>query len=146
MEGDGFNPKSAALALGRWGLGVLFLFNGIAKFPNLSGFVHGFLLTNRFEETWLPPVVVIPFGYALPFLEVILGVLLLLGIRRNQVLFATGLLLLTLVFGQILLRQPQVVFANLGYLFFTAILLFAGREDRWVILCSEPEAAESDRR
>jgi thiosulfate dehydrogenase (quinone) large subunit len=142
MNADGFNPKTAAVALGRWALGILFLFNGVAKFPDLPAFVHGYLLTNRFEETWLPPVLVIPYGYVLPFLEVIFGVLLLLGMRRNLILFLTGLLLLTLIFGQIVLRQPQVVFANMGYLFFTVAVLFLNREDRWVILCCEPKEPE----
>jgi thiosulfate dehydrogenase [quinone] large subunit len=124
--------KAAALALGRWALGLLFLVAGIGKLRDVSGFATS--IVKQFEQTWLPSLLVTIFGYVLPFVELLLGLLLLSGVFRRSVLFATGVLLLHLIFGQIVLMQPQVVFFNFGYLFMTAALLFFSEYDRWTLL------------
>ncbi len=124
------DPRSLAVALGRWTFGILFLFSGIGKISNLAGFVK--FLLGQYEKTWLPKWLLTPFGYALPFIEVTLGILLLLGIARNAVLFVTGLLLITLTFGQIVLQSP-VVFNNLMYTLAVAALLFLAEYDSWIL-------------
>jgi thiosulfate dehydrogenase [quinone] large subunit len=125
------DPRWAAVALGRWCLGLIFLFFGIGKLADVSAFA-GFLRT-QFEKTWLPPVLVGIFGHVLPFAETLLGALLVVGLFRNGALFAAGVLLLLLTFGQILLGQAQVVFFNTGYVFMTAALLFLAEHDGWVV-------------
>jgi thiosulfate dehydrogenase (quinone) large subunit len=140
MNANCCDPRAAAVALGRWGLGVVFLFYGIGKLPDLSGFVSGYL-TPMFEKTWLPQPLVAAFGYTLPFFEVALGVLLIIGLARNAVLFATGLLLIGLTFGQVLLQQSPVVFQNMGYLAMTIALLFLSAYDDWVPFGREKDLA-----
>ncbi len=125
------DPRVVAVALGRWCLGLMFLFFGIGKLSNVSGFAEG--LAKQFEKTWLPSPLVSLFGHALPFLETVVGAFLLLGLFRNATLFVTGLLLLSLTFGQILLMQAQVVFSNTVYVFMAAALLFLERFDYWVV-------------
>jgi thiosulfate dehydrogenase [quinone] large subunit len=135
-------PKAAAVALGRWVLGIIFLFAGIGKFAGgYQNFIDG--MTKQFEKTWLPSWLLAPFNHVLPFAEVLLGVLLILGIARNVTLFATGLLLLTLTFGQILLGQPPVVFYNFIYTTVAAALLFLHEHDRWTLIpwCGNKEAS-----
>ncbi len=124
-------PQCAAVALGRWCIGLIFLVFGATKFPHYSDFARN--LVTQYEKTWLPAWVVGGFGHVLPFLEVGFGVLLILGIYRSAVLFLTGLLLIVLMFGQAVVAQGQVVFMNTAYLFITATLLFLARHDRWVI-------------
>ena|SRR5688572_24367913 len=124
------DARACAVALARWVIGVILLFAGIAKFPNISGFVG--YITSQFEKTWLPKALLVPYGYALPLAEVILGALLLLGIARNAVLFITGLLFITLTFGQLLLQQP-IVFNNAMYVVVTAAILFAESYDQCVL-------------
>ena len=132
------DPRASAVALGRWVIGVVLFFAGIAKFPNVAGFVQ--YMTSQFEKTWLPKALLVPYGYALPFAEVALGALLLLGIARNAVLFITGLLFITLTFGQLLLAQP-IVFQNAMYVVVTAAILFAESYDSWVLpLGNRPKA------
>src|SRR5437867_1222224 len=109
------DPRVAAVALGRWCIGLIFLFAGIGKFGDLNGFANN--LAQQYQKTWLPQVLVKPFGYLLPFWEVIVGALLLLGLFRNASLFGAGILLLLLVFGQILAGNPAVVFYNTAYVF-----------------------------
>ena len=131
------DPRCMAVALGRWSIGMMFFFAGVGKLGSVSGFVG--YLTKQFEKTWLPGALLIPFGYVLPFAELILGALLLLGVFRNGALFVTGLVLLALTFGQLLLRDPQVMFFNTAYLFLTAGLLFLAEYDRWVLFPSRRE-------
>ncbi|HWH71933.1 MAG TPA: hypothetical protein VNT26_21400, partial [Candidatus Sulfotelmatobacter sp.] len=66
-----WDPRAAAAALGRWALGVIFLFFGIGKLPDV-GYFAGYL-AKEFQKTWLPPVLVSLFRHVLPFLEVTLG-------------------------------------------------------------------------
>ena len=122
--------RALGVALARWGIGVVLLFAGIAKFPNVAGFAN--YVTSQFEKTWLPKALLVPYAYALPLAEVILGALLLLGIARNVVLFVTGLMFITLTFGQILLQQPAV-FNNSMYVVVTGAILFAEAYDRCVL-------------
>lgn|SRR4051812_36846551 len=124
------DPRCLAVALGRWAFGILFLFAGIGKIGNPAGFAK--FLLGQYEKTWLPKWLLTPFGYALPFIELTLGILLLLGIARNTVLFVTGLLLLTLTFGQIVLQSP-VAFNNLMYALGVAAVLFLAEYDYWVL-------------
>jgi uncharacterized membrane protein YphA (DoxX/SURF4 family) len=124
------DARACGVALARWVIGVLLSFAGIGKLPNISGFVG--YMTSQFEKTWLPKFLLVPYAYALPFVEVILGVLLLLGIARNAVLFITGLLFISLTFGQILLQQP-IVFQNAMYVVVTGAILFAEAHDQCVL-------------
>lgn len=128
------DPRVAAVALGRWCLGIVFLFFGIGKIAGEGG-VSGFTqyLASQFQKTWLPSWLVSCFGCFQPYAEVVLGALLVLGLWRNVVLFITALDLLALTFGQVLLQQPAVVFNNTGYTFLAALVLFGARFDRWVL-------------
>ncbi len=136
--GETPTAKAAGLALGRWGFGLMFLFFGVGKLLALRQFVNVYLLP-QFAKTWLPQWLLIPYGYVLPFVEVALGVCLLLGLVRQATLITAGLLLLSLTFGQVLLQQPPVVFQNLGYVFFIAALLYFGEHDRWILSSLRPK-------
>ena len=125
------DARALGVALGRWAIGVVLLLAGIGKLGNVSGFV-GFL-NSQFEKTWLPKALLVPYSHAVPFVEVILGTLLILGIARTAVLFITGLFFISLTFGQMLLSQPQVTFQNMMYTVVTAAILFAGAYDRCVL-------------
>ena len=135
------DPRPAAVALARWTLGVIFLFAGIGKFmmgvPKFAGYI-----VDQFKNTPLPGPFVNVFACTLPFLEVILGVLLLLGLARNAVLFTIGVLLISLTFGQVLLQQPQTMFMNFVYTMITAAVLYAEHWDRWVVPCCNRAPAE----
>lgn len=125
-----------AVALGRWCIGMIFLFAGIGKITGgVSGFAENYLVKTFTEKTWLPEWLLRPYGYALPFIEVILGAMLILGLFRNFTLFVTGLFLISLTFGQLLLMAPQVMFQNMLFTFLAAGLLFLHEHDRWVIPC-----------
>jgi thiosulfate dehydrogenase (quinone) large subunit len=103
-------------------VGVIFLFYGIGKFVMGLGAFHGFML-SRFEDTWLPPVLVGLFAYILPFAEVLLGLLLLLGLLSRWALALTALLMIALSFGTVVESNPPAVANNLLYALVLFILL-----------------------
>jgi len=134
--------KSAATAILRWALGFLFIFTSFGKFyyqgkwsfENAKWFVTGYLLEDKLRESFLPKWLIAGYGYALPYCELLLGVLLILGIARNKVLFAAGLLLITLLIGAIQMKDYSVVYENFFYIFICAVLLFCPNYYKWLIV------------
>src|SRR5687768_447916 len=121
------DARACGVALARWVVGVIVLFAGIAKVGNVPGFVQ--YIKSQFEKTWLPSALLVPYAYALPFVEVALGALLILGIARNAVLFVAGLFFISLTFGQVLLSAPTV-YQNMIFTVVTAGILFLDSYDR----------------
>lgn len=123
--------RAAGAALGRWALGVLFFFAGLGKIMGgVGGFVNGYLVP-AYEKTFLPMGLVKVYGYALPFAEVILGILLVIGICRNCTLLLTGLTLISLAFGQMLVQQHATVANIFLYIILTVVLLYLDEHDTW---------------
>ncbi len=133
--------QSMGLALVRWGLGLRLLVSGAAKVTDLGGFVNGYILP-AFAKTILPDWMLIPYAYALPIVELLLGVLLIIGLFRALTLFISGLTFLSLAFGQMLLKQHAAVLDILLYLGMTAALLCLGDYDRWVLPGAKRPAAK----
>lgn len=114
--------RETAYALLRVTLGIILLFYGIGKFKNgIGNFVNG--LDQQFTGK-LPAVTVLAFAYTIPFAEAILGALILLGLFTRFALTLSGLLLLGLTFGMVILGQPQVVANNLVYVLINFVLLW----------------------
>lgn len=123
--------KSAGLAVGRWALGVLFFFAGLGKIMGgVGGFVNGYLVP-AYSETFLPGPLVTAYGYALPWVELLLGLGLILGICRNCVLFTTALTLISLAFGKMLVQDHATVANIFIYIVLAVILLVKGDDDTW---------------
>jgi len=154
---DAGEPKknwtvAAAVALLRWGLGLLFLFASLGKFyyqgkwsfENAKWFVTGYLLEDKMRESFFPKWLISAYGYALPYFEIIIALLLLLGIARDKVLFAAGLLIITLTIGAMQTKDYTVVLENFFYLFICATLLFASRYDLWILRPCKREKKNGD--
>jgi thiosulfate dehydrogenase [quinone] large subunit len=114
--------RETAYALLRVTLGVIFLFYGIGKF--ISG-VSNFVGTmNQQFSGKLPAFMVMPFAYAIPFAEVTAGALILLGLFTRLGLVISGLLLIGLTFGMVMLGQAPTVAHNLQYGLVNFVLLW----------------------
>jgi thiosulfate dehydrogenase [quinone] large subunit len=116
------NPRGTAYSLLRITFGVIFLFFGIGKFMGgLTNFVGGM---NQHFAGKLPAFMVMPFAYVLPFGEVIAGALILFGLFTREGLILSGLLLIGLTFGTVMLGDAPTVAHNLQYAFINFVLLW----------------------
>ena len=116
------NHRVIAYSLMRTTYAVIFLFYGIGKFMGgLSNFVGG--MNQQFSGK-LPAFMVMPFAYVLPFGEVVSGALILLGLFSRVGLILSGLLLIGLTFGLVMLGQADKVAHNLIYVLVNFVLLW----------------------
>jgi thiosulfate dehydrogenase (quinone) large subunit len=113
------NHALAAATLIRLSLGVLFFFAGLAKVMNYQSSVQGII--DGASKTWLPLPLLSGFAYLLPYVELILGILLIAGLMTHVAYLGAGLLLITLEFGVILTGQYDTAAHNAFYLFMLAI-------------------------
>ena len=84
-----------SLLLARLTLGLYMLFSGLHKFskPGLAGFANEVV---HLRPDWLPEAVARPYGYALPFGELIGGLLLTVGLFTAWAGGAVSLILLSI--------------------------------------------------
>ena len=116
------NYRPVAYALMRVAYGVTFLFYGIGKFRGgLGNFVGG--MNQQFSGK-LPAFMVMPFAYFIPFAETISGALIVLGLFTCAGLTLSGLLLIGLTFGLVILGQAPIVAHNLQYILINFVLLW----------------------
>jgi thiosulfate dehydrogenase [quinone] large subunit len=104
------------------GLGVDMLMHGIVRIPNLPAFVaHS---TSSFKTSFLPDTLVTPFLYVLPFIEAIIGLLILIGGKTRRLGFIAGGLLITiLLFGTATHQAWDLASQQLIYLVAFAVAL-----------------------
>jgi len=115
--------REIAYGLLRATMGVIFLFYGVGKFMGgLSNFAGGM---NQHFSGKLPAAMVMPFAYVLPFGEVTAGLLILLGLFTRVGLTISGVLLIGLTFGTVMLGDAPLVAHNLQYALVNFVLLWA---------------------
>jgi thiosulfate dehydrogenase [quinone] large subunit len=125
------NYREIAYALLRVTLGVIFLTTGIGKLIfGIGNFAAG--LEQEFAGK-LPMFMVIPFGYVLPFLEVAVGILLVLGLFSAIALVFAELLLMSLTFGMMVVNNSAVVAGNLSYVLIVFVLLWLVDSNRYSV-------------
>lgn len=114
--------REIAYALLRATVGVIFLFYGLGKFMSGIGNFVGSM--NQQFSGKLPAFMVMPFAYAIPFGELIAGALILLGLYTRAGLVLSGLLVIGLTFGLVMLGQADKVAHNLIYALVNFVLLW----------------------
>ena len=125
------NHRESAYGLLRLTFGVVFLFFGIGKFMGgIANFVGGM---NQHFSGKLPAAMVMPFAYAIPFCEVAAGGLIVLGLFTRIGLTVSGLLLIGLTFGVVMLGDAPTVAHNLQYALINFVLLWFVDLDRYSI-------------
>ena len=110
--------------------GLDFFGHGFARVftgTHLSGFAHG--LAKGMEGTPLPGALTLATGYAVPFVELAVGLLLLAGVWVRGALTTAFLLMLVLMFGVTLKQDWNAAAQQMIYGLVLAALLF-GRA-RW---------------
>jgi thiosulfate dehydrogenase [quinone] large subunit len=116
------NNREAAYALLRITTGIVFLFYGVEKFmAGIGNVASG--MSQHFAGK-LPSMLVLPFAYVLPFGEVLAGTLIVFGLFTRVGLIISGLLLIGLTFGMVMLGDAPTVAHNLQYALVNFVLLW----------------------
>jgi len=100
-------------------MGFNFFVHGIVRIPKLEGFSQW--MAGMFAESLLPLALVKPFAYVLPFVELSIGVLLIVGFQTRKALNAGALVILMLVSGSCLIEKWDMAGGQMTY----AIYFFA---------------------
>ena len=117
------SDKGLAYGLLRVALGVNFMGHG--GFRILSGvgaFAAG--MADHMTKSPLPHGMVLGFGYCIPWIELVLGIGLVLGVATRVVLVGGALLMMALTFGVTSNQQWDIAGEQLMYSFLFFVLLF----------------------
>jgi putative oxidoreductase len=118
-----------AKAITRVTLGWFLLHQGWGKVvQEVTGGPGTFYLGNQFQNSnpdWLPAFIAAPYGYALPWLELVFGGLLMMGIWNRvsagaATLIFTSILIAWLDAGNLLPRHMLMIYAPLAAWYFFA--------------------------
>src|SRR5882672_6313291 len=127
--------RSWALLFARLVLGLIFFMAGVYKVFQLGPLEHARKYFLPFADTFLPVWSLWLTGVVIPFIELIAGGLVIVGLRTREALIALGFVLAIVTFGH-LLKEPLYEFhthviPRLALLLF--ILLVPRRDDRFSI-------------
>ena len=117
------NTKTAYFFL-RISMGINLLGHGLVRILKLQDFASGMM--KGFETSWLPQPIVYLFGMTLPFVELIIGLLLLVGFKTRIATIAGASLIIVLLFGSSTVENweamgTQMIYAGLFYILITRI-------------------------
>lgn len=105
----------------RLAIGVSLFGHGLVRMPKLGGFSQW--MVNSFKDSMLPDFIVLPFSYILPFLELIIGFLIIIGLFTKQALVAGAVVMIALIFGSTLIESWEALPVQLIHVAFLAGLL-----------------------
>ena len=128
MTGD--LRRAWALLFARLVLGLIFFMAGVSKVFQLGPLEHARKYFLPFSDTFLPVWSLWLVGVTVPFVELVAGALLLLGLRIREALIALGFILVIVTFGH-LLREPLFNFSGhvIPRLALLLFLFWCPRED-----------------
>lgn len=115
--------KSASLAYFflRVAMGINLFGHGLARIVKVQAFAEG--MSKNFEKSWLPQSFVYAFGTALPIIELIIGLLLIVGFKTRLANIAGATLILILLFGSSTIENWEAMGVQMIYVLFFYLLL-----------------------
>ena len=130
------NPNRAwAILFARLVLGLIFFMAGVWKVFQLGPLNHARKWFLPYSNTFLPVWSLWATGVTIPFIEMIAGALVIIGLRTRDALVALGFVLVIVTFGH-LLREPLYEFhthviPRLALLLF--VLMMPRQDDRFSV-------------
>ena len=109
MKPGNFPSRAWALLFARLVLGLIFFMAGFWKVFQLGPLQHAQKYFLPFVDTFLPVWSLWAVGVTIPFVELIAGALVILGLRTREGLIALGFVLAIVTFGH-LLHEPLYEF------------------------------------
>ena len=109
MEQNWVSGRSWAILFARLVLGLIFFMAGAWKVFQLGPLQHARKYFLPFVDTFLPVWSLWAAGVTIPFVELIAGALVIVGLRVREALIALGFVLAVVTFGH-LLKEPLYEF------------------------------------
>jgi uncharacterized membrane protein YphA (DoxX/SURF4 family) len=94
--------RAWALLFARLILGLIFFMAGVMKVFQLGPLEHARKYFLPFNDTFLPTWSLWAVGVTIPFIELIAGALVIVGLRTRDALIALGCVLVVVTFGHLL--------------------------------------------
>jgi len=118
------NKPNTSYLLARLPIGMSMFTHGFERIPKLQAFsTH---MAGQFSKSILPLPLVTLFGQVLPFLELLTGALLLLGLFTRFGCILGVLIMLALIFGSGMIEQWENAFTQIVYgAYFSLLYYFA---------------------
>lgn len=105
----------------RWVLGLIFFMAGWWKVFDLTAVEHArMLFVDAYADTWIPVWLLWALGVAIPFVELLGGAMVCLGVRVRSALVALGFVLVIVTYGHLL---SEALFKITGHIFPRLVLL-----------------------
>jgi len=101
--------RAWAILFARLVLGLIFFMAGVMKVFQLGPLNHARKYFLPFADTFLPVWSLWATGVVIPFVELIAGAMVILGLRVREALIALGFVLAVVTFGH-LLKEPLYEF------------------------------------
>src|SRR5262245_26923247 len=117
----------------RIAMASLFITTSVAKLSGGLGQLEGLIgmYQTSFRQTWLPTYVVMVHLYLTPFIEAILPLWLLVGVRLKAAWVVTSIYLITLAFGKAVVQDLATASQNYTYVLIAVIGLYLSAYDRF---------------
>jgi len=96
--------------------------HGLVRLPKLTTFSNW--MVETMEKSFLPKVLIIPFSYALPILEAIIGLLLFIGFKTKYTIYGGLALMSILILGSSSIENWGAIEAQLLHSFYLFALLY----------------------
>jgi thiosulfate dehydrogenase (quinone) large subunit len=122
-------PRDVAIAhlLLRVMVGGIFLNSGFNKIFNIPAFVERMVKT--LDASYIPDVPIRLGAYPVPIIEIVVGLLLILGLSTRIASILTSTLMIMLTFGAMSAQLPELVSSQLIYGIVLFLLLATCRYD-----------------
>jgi uncharacterized membrane protein YphA (DoxX/SURF4 family) len=101
--------KAWAILFARAVVGLIFFMAGVWKVFQLGPAAHARRYFLPFQDTFLPTWSLWLTGFVIPFVELIAGALVIVGLRTRAALVSLGFVLVIVTFGH-LLKEPLYAF------------------------------------
>jgi thiosulfate dehydrogenase [quinone] large subunit len=122
---DWRSDGSLAYGLFRFTFGLNLMMRGIVRIAMGLPAFQTYMLTQFKDVPVMPPAFLIPFASALPFVETVIGLCILVGFQTRAALVVGALMIAALTFGTMLRQDFTIAWLQLDYAlaFFVLIAL-----------------------
>ncbi|MFC5411052.1 DoxX family protein [Larkinella bovis] len=125
------NAYSYAFLTARLTVAASFIGHGVVRLPKLTAFSDW--MVGLFEKTILPDFLVRPYSMAVPVIELVLGVTLLVGLFTRASLIGATFLLLSLIFGSNLVEEWNWITSQMIYCLFFVFMFMNMEHNQWAL-------------